>query len=1091
LQLQDLCQQATDDAVLERLGRLPKTLEESYREILAKIESMNAIADRQYARNALSWLLCARRQLQSDVFLAVVSVKKDRSPSLISKGQLLHLCSNFVIFDSTADTFRFSHLTVREFLEDREIFKETSVNALAAEACLLKLIETGPGTFMQTPPFGYACLFWAEHARVACQDTCMQRNDTLCEFLSSDKAGSCFHRWHESVGVLLGHPGLPIEVYLRLKAALSHVPRVLLVVCAYDLCGVLSPEQWIELAQQRPRNKEGETHQDIALRYGSGEILEWQFQNELRFEVTERIIEIAARNRENGERVVALLLDHREGTNMPITEGIIEAAGRNRRSGEEIMTMLLERHGIDIPITQLIVGAVVRNFGLPIFQQLVDRAGGEIHIQDWVFKAAFGNQKHGKEITAILLDMSRGEILITEEIVSTAVTRAYNGKDILELLLEHPRVSLSITEDVLKTAAKDRGLDGELWTFLLDNRGIEVPITEDIVKLAAKNFTKGDKLITRLLDKWAAVIPTTPAVIRAVVRNLRKSTFQKFLSMTEVEILVTGDLIHSAAMNWVNSEGVLALLLEEGTTEIDRMKEVVKAIVTESDPDILKKFLDKNGFEVQIKEDIIEAAAGNPYNGDQMIALLLEANGGEIPITGKVIRAALNSRNSGEKTVALLVEKSANTIPMTEETIKGIAKHVGGSVFRQLIKKRGSDIPLTGEVIEAAAASPSNCKEVMASLLEQGTVSTDAIEGVIQAIIRKSKKAILQQFLNQNRLEIQITEDIVKAAAKNKSDGNEMISLLLEKQSEAVSITEEVIIAIIRDLNATVLRQIWDSDRVKIKITEEVIEAAAGNFDHGKEVVAFLLENQEKSLSITKRAVEIAAGNWGCGKGILALLLEERGGDIPITEEALIKVVCRLEDSMETMTLLLEKSRTEILITENIMKAAAASQNGGRKLLALLLERQGRELKITEGIVKAAARNYYYGRDLMALLLEKGGPEIPITDKVIKAVVGNGGNGKEILTLLLQWGVLGIPVTEEILKAARSRKGSRAITALLLQLVNTDENTTALTTGQMGDKEMDREQVQINTQVGLIGYWRYLLLCAILIIFFILLLLVL
>ncbi|KAF4332393.1 WD domain protein [Fusarium beomiforme] len=161
------------------------------------------------------------------------------------------------------------------------------------------------------------------------------------------------------------------------------------------------------------------------------------------------------------------------------------------------------------------------------------------------------------------------------------------------------------------------------------------------------------------------------------------------------------------------------------------MEEVVKAIVTNSDPGILQRFLDKNRFEFQIKEIIVEAAARNRYNGHQMIALLLKANGGEVPVTGKAISAALYNPISGEKILALLVETSAHTIPMTEETITGIARHMGGSVFRQLIEKRGSEIPLTGEVIEAVAACPRNCKEVMVSLLEHGIATNDAIEGVI------------------------------------------------------------------------------------------------------------------------------------------------------------------------------------------------------------------------------------------------------------------------------------------------------------------------------------------------------------------------
>ncbi|CCF47091.1 hypothetical protein CH063_04050 [Colletotrichum higginsianum] len=80
LHMQELCRQATDAAIEERLVKMPKTLEGLYREILEKIENRDALADRAMAKNAFSWLLCAREQLRSDVFLAFVSVLPTSHP---------------------------------------------------------------------------------------------------------------------------------------------------------------------------------------------------------------------------------------------------------------------------------------------------------------------------------------------------------------------------------------------------------------------------------------------------------------------------------------------------------------------------------------------------------------------------------------------------------------------------------------------------------------------------------------------------------------------------------------------------------------------------------------------------------------------------------------------------------------------------------------------------------------------------------------------------------------------------------------------------------------------------------------------------
>ncbi|KAK4237901.1 hypothetical protein C8A03DRAFT_34145, partial [Achaetomium macrosporum] len=139
LQLQALCDLSSDAAVRERIGRLPPTLEDLYRESLEKLDNYQAEADRKYARRILGWLLCARRKLNSDEFLTAVSIAVP-SGGLLTKAQVLGLCHNFVIFDQALDTFRFAHLSVREFLEKQVAYASSLINAWAAEACLLTLI---------------------------------------------------------------------------------------------------------------------------------------------------------------------------------------------------------------------------------------------------------------------------------------------------------------------------------------------------------------------------------------------------------------------------------------------------------------------------------------------------------------------------------------------------------------------------------------------------------------------------------------------------------------------------------------------------------------------------------------------------------------------------------------------------------------------------------------------------------------------------------------------------------------------------------------------------------------------------------------
>ena len=140
LQLQSLCSVRTDEAIQERLEQLPPKLEDLYLELYEKLTKTSANADREVAINAFSWLLCAQRTLTTGEFLAALSMTPRRHFKL-TKEHILELCSNMVVFDSTLDTFRFAHLSVREFLEKRPEYTRMAQNALAAETCLLNVLS--------------------------------------------------------------------------------------------------------------------------------------------------------------------------------------------------------------------------------------------------------------------------------------------------------------------------------------------------------------------------------------------------------------------------------------------------------------------------------------------------------------------------------------------------------------------------------------------------------------------------------------------------------------------------------------------------------------------------------------------------------------------------------------------------------------------------------------------------------------------------------------------------------------------------------------------------------------------------------------
>jgi hypothetical protein len=156
------CMLEVDYDIESRLGQIPPQLEVLYSEIYAKLTTFLGEARSQIIKNVFTWLLCAQRKFTAAEFLAVVLVTSARYYSRVSKDQILHMCSNFVVFDAPLDTFRFAHLSVREFLEKQPEYNRASINRLAAETCLQTLIST------PEPLVGvYAAFYWAIHSKLA------------------------------------------------------------------------------------------------------------------------------------------------------------------------------------------------------------------------------------------------------------------------------------------------------------------------------------------------------------------------------------------------------------------------------------------------------------------------------------------------------------------------------------------------------------------------------------------------------------------------------------------------------------------------------------------------------------------------------------------------------------------------------------------------------------------------------------------------------------------------------------------------------------------------------------------------------------
>ena len=99
--------------------------------------------ERLIAEATFILLMCLREPLTTKNFLLALDFcGEERTP--LSIEAVLDLCANLVVLDTELEVFRFTHLSVREFLEKKEGFDAASNHAIAAECCLRYLLIVKP-----------------------------------------------------------------------------------------------------------------------------------------------------------------------------------------------------------------------------------------------------------------------------------------------------------------------------------------------------------------------------------------------------------------------------------------------------------------------------------------------------------------------------------------------------------------------------------------------------------------------------------------------------------------------------------------------------------------------------------------------------------------------------------------------------------------------------------------------------------------------------------------------------------------------------------------------------------------------------------
>jgi hypothetical protein len=99
-------------------------------------------------------------------------------------------------------------------------------------------------------------------------------------------------------------------------------------------------------------------------------------------------------------------------------------------------------------------------------------------------------------------------------------------------------------------------------------------------------------------------------------------------------------------------------------------------------------------------------------------------------------------------------------------------------------------------------------------------------------------------FLNRRGLEVPLSEDMIKAAAGNKKNGRDIMRLFLKKRGREVKVTDRAIEAAVRNVTSgrDIINLLLQKHRSEVCVTKEVINLLQEVFSRGyKEMLRILL----------------------------------------------------------------------------------------------------------------------------------------------------------------------------------------------------------------------------------------------------------
>ncbi|KAJ5409244.1 Galactose oxidase/kelch beta-propeller [Penicillium crustosum] len=752
LQLQSLRWIRSERDIRLAMSTIPRPLSELYEDLYIKALESTEETDRALFRNTLKWMLCTTRVFGWEDFSLAITAFVDIEVYEIDEDFILDLLSNFVVSQTTQDgnrTFRFAHLSVREFLETKPEYSMESSNTFAAEVCLLKLLGASgsPSAVRFLSRLGlndkdtvtlseidsyrkgihdYSLRNWNVHCVRAGEanrsDEELRIFHLLRYFLFDDSDSDCplkcwvhsrqrrkmegvrglhlrqllqnYHRSRDR-GVLLSCVfGFGEVLRTNHYHALDDDVKEACILAAvthsqYYIWEYLMGEAKDKLLQKRVLNVLVENHHIEPLR-----LFLTLIEPDL---ITVPVIMEANRA---GKEMIELLLDHNK--NLHITAELIEESMSSYTAIEAILS-----RAPDILITSEILKNAIADIPIENLREILDKNDVSIITCEVIASAAYYGSRDGMQAKLELLLERAGQVKGTDRAMMQAIS-SHENSEVIEILLNH---GWPVTENVMVKAATR----GKVAPFkvMLKAGG---PITSKVIVGGARNTSDGARMVKLLVSLMNRPLDDELWVqmMMQCAQNTwgNPETLQVLLEMKPGLMVPEGILI-ACTENSIKGSIILDVILED-KREIEVTDAVIAHALKKLDYDeTISKLLDRHDS-TNISSQMLLGAVQNRRFADEMTKLLLQRTATIERPSSVVVDAVIHNQYSGYKTLQML-ENRFGQLDLCEANVKTAAES-GNHAMLTLVLDRCSTTEATPSVLLAAATKGS--LEVMKHLLK-------------------------------------------------------------------------------------------------------------------------------------------------------------------------------------------------------------------------------------------------------------------------------------------------------------------------------------------------------------------------------------